>query len=195
MTHSTKAVREKAEIHQLGFWLYLMTDLMLFAAFFATYMILRHGVNGGVGPADIIEPGYVLVQTLLLLTSSFTCGLAYYAVRQGRKSDVLKYLGITTLLGMAFLGMEIYEFSKLYLEGESWQESAFLSSFFGLVGLHGLHITAGVIWAIVLGDYISKKGITDNAVRKFSLFAVFWHFLDLVWIFIFTIVYMMGVIG
>ncbi len=192
---STHELAHRNQTSQLGFWLYLMTDLMLFAAFFATYMVLRHGVNGGVGIDDIVQPNFVLVQTLLLLTSSFTCGLAYYAVRTKQKTRALWYLGATILLGLAFLSMEFYEFRNLVLEGHSWQASAFLSGFFGLVGLHGMHIFSGILWAIMVGDYVSKNGTTAHALRKFGMFAVFWHFLDLVWIFIFSIVYMIGVVA
>lgn len=193
MISQKNELRHRNDVAQLGFWIYLMTDLMLFAAFFATFMVLKHGVNGGPGPADIVVPGFVLVQTIILLASSFTCGLAYISLRAKKSKHALNYLGMTIILGLAFLGMEIYEFGNLFLEGHSWTASAFLSGFFGLVGLHGLHIFTGLIWAIMLGDYISKKGSTEHALRKFGLFAVFWHFLDLVWIFIFSIVYMMGV--
>jgi cytochrome o ubiquinol oxidase subunit 3 len=193
MSTSAHELKQRNETTQLGFWIYLMTDLMLFSAFFATYMVLRHGQNGSVGPNEIIVPWYALVQTIVLLASSFTCGLAYVALKYKHKRQALTYLGATIVLGLVFLGMEINEFGTMLLEGHSWTSSAFLSGFFGLVGLHGLHIFTGIIWAIVLGDYISKKGITAHTLRKFGMFAVFWHFLDLVWIFIFSIVYMMGV--
>ncbi len=191
-THSQLA--ERNETTQLGFWIYLMTDLMLFAAFFATYMVLRHGVNGGAGISDIVQPEYVLVQTLLLLFSSFTCGLAYLYLRNKNIKMTIYFLGATITLGLGFLAMELYEFGNLVSEGHSWSASAFLSGFFGLVGLHGLHILSGIIWAIVLGGYLSKPHIHENGIRKFGMFAVFWHFLDIVWIFIFSIVYMIGVV-
>lgn len=194
MTSSKNELHHRKDVTQLGFWIFLMTDLMMFAAFFATYMVLRHGVNGGPGPADIVEPNFVLVQTVILLASSFTCGLAYVALRAKKSKQAITYLSVTIILGLAFLGMEIHEFGNLILNGHSWASSAFLSGFFGLVGLHGLHIFTGLIWAIILGDYISKKGSTEHLLRKFGLFAIFWHFLDIVWIFIFSIVYMMGVV-
>lgn len=193
MSQASAELHHRNETAQLGFWIYLMTDLMLFSAFFATYMVLRHGVNGGVGIADIVQPGYALVQTLLLLVSSFTCGMAYLYVRGKNIKRAAYYLGATIVLGLGFLSMELYEFSTLVGEGHSWVSSAFLSGFFGLVGLHGLHILTGIIWAITLGGYLSRPHVHQHAVRKFGMFAVFWHFLDIVWIFIFSIVYMMGV--
>lgn len=193
MSQAHTQLVERNDTTQLGFWIYLMTDLMLFSAFFATYMVLRHGVNGGVGIHDIVQPGYVLVQTLLLLVSSFTCGMAYLYVRTKNIKKTIAYISATIILGLGFLSMELYEFGNLVSDGNSWASSAFLSGFFGLVGLHGLHIFTGIIWAIVLGGYLTKPHVHTNAVRKFGMFAVFWHFLDLVWIFIFSIVYMMGV--
>ena len=133
-----------------------------------------------------------MIETLILLTSSFTCGLGMIAARQNKKNSVLAFFGITFLLGLSFLGMELYEFNHLIAEGFDWQKSAFLSSFFTLVGTHGLHITGGLIWLGVLLTYTLKKGLTNNVVRKFMLISVFWHFLDIVWIFIFTIVYLFG---
>jgi cytochrome o ubiquinol oxidase subunit 3 len=192
-TGNREHLKKRVATTQLGFWIYLMTDLMLFSAFFATYMVLRHGVNGGVGPADIVMPEYALTQTLLLLASSFTCGLAYTALRHHHKNQALSFLGATIVLGLAFLAMEVYEFSSLYYESHSWMSSAFLSGFFGLVGLHGLHILSGLVWALFIGDYISKKGTTEHSLRKFGMFTAFWHFLDIIWIFVFSIVYMMGV--
>ena len=195
MTSHAAHLREKADKASLGFWLYLMTDIMVFASLFATYVILRHGTNGGPSSQDIFNLEFVMVETFLLLVSSFTCGLAYLAIKAGEKRNALTLLGATITLGIGFITMELYEFGELIRAGHGPAHSAFLSAFFTLVGTHGLHILIGIIWAIALGDYISKHGVTPHSIRKFSLFAVFWHFLDLVWIFIFTIVYLLGVIS
>lgn len=178
----------------LGFWIYLMTDCILFASLFATYAVLHGGTFGNVTSRDIFDLDFVLVETLILLTSSFTCGLALLAARAGHKKQLLSWFGVTFALGAAFLAMEIYEFSKLVDEGFSWQASAFLSAFFTLVGTHGLHILAGLIWIGVLSFWVLRRDLDQHAVRKFTLLAMFWHFLDVVWIFIFTMVYLMGVI-
>jgi len=175
---------------EFGFWLYLMTDVILFASLFATYMILRPNVAGDVGPADLLDPKYAMLETVLLLTSSFTCGVAALALRFGRTRLALAGLAVTLLLGAGFLVLELNEFAALVAEGHSWRVSAFLSGFFTLVATHGLHITLGLIWGATMGYYVWKRGTTADSVRKFTLFSLFWHFLDLVWIFIFSIVYL-----
>lgn len=177
-----------------GFWIYLMTDLVLFATLFATYAVLKNNTFGGPSSNDLFDMPFVLVETMLLLTSSFTAGLAMLAVHKKAKSQALVWLGITFVLGVSFLGMELYEFHHLVSEGHSWRESGFLSAFFTLVATHGLHIFVGLLWLSVLTIQILKKGFTSGVVRRLSLFSMFWHFLDIVWIFIFTIVYLMGVI-
>lgn len=175
-----------------GFWVYLMTDCVLFASLFATYAVLRDGTYGGPSGADLFDLNFVLTETMLLLASSFTCGLAMLAVWKRNSGAALNWLAVTFLLGLAFLTMEIYEFNHLIHEGYSWERSAFLSAFFTLVGTHGLHITAGLIWALVLMGQIMKRGLTHGVVRRLTLFSLFWHFLDIVWIFIFTFVYLMA---
>lgn len=185
------AVQDKT---QLGFWVYLMTDCILFASLFATYVILRGGVNGGPTGHDIFDMPFVLVETLLLLTSSFTCGIAVLAARAQKKTIVLGFLLATFILGFSFLVMELTEFVHLVSEGHSWQASAFLSAFFTLVGTHGAHIAVGLLWLTVMAVQLAVKGFTTGTVRRLTLFGMFWHFLDIIWIFIFTIVYLMGVI-
>lgn len=187
-------LEHKADTARLGFWLYLMTDLMLFAAFFATYMILRHGTAGGPAIGDIVSLPYVLIETILLLTSSYTCALASLSLAAGRVREFGAYFGVTVALGIGFLGMELYEFAHLIGEGHGPQASAFLSGFFSLLGLHGLHIAFGILWALVLVWLWRKRGLNANFTRRFSMFAIFWHFLDLVWIGIFTIVFVLGVL-
>ncbi len=190
MKESSTRKLEKYEKAEFGFWLYLLTDIILFASLFATYMILRNNIAGAGSSAELLDPKYALLETVLLLTSSFTCGVAVLALRFKYKTLALSLLVATLLLGIGFIALELSEFIQLVHEGQSWRESAFLSAFFTLVGVHGLHITIGIIWGTVMAFYIAKFGVTANSVRKFTLFSLFWHFLDLVWIFIFTIVYL-----
>lgn len=187
---SNELVIERYEKAEFGFWLYLMTDIILFASLFATYMVLRGNTAGGPSPADLLDPKYALLETVILLTSSFACGIAALGLRFKRVRLALWALAVTLLLGLAFISLELNEFTRMVSEGNSWRESAFLSGFFTLVATHGLHITIGLIWGGSMAYYISKHGTTANSVRKFTLFSLFWHFLDLVWIFIFTIVYL-----
>lgn len=175
-----------------GFWVYLMTDLLMFAVLFATFAVLRGNTFGGPPERDLINLPFVLVETMILLVSSFSVGMALYAVQRKAVRLAALLLGVTFLLGVSFLAMELTEFSHLVSEGHSWQSSASLSSFFALVGTHGLHITAGLLWLVILIIYLLKRGLTTGMERKLTLFALFWHFLDIVWIFIFTIVYLMG---
>lgn len=169
-----------------------MTDLILFGCLFAVFAVLRNNTFGGPGGSDLFSMPFVLSETMLLLTSSFTCGLAMIALHKGDRKQVMGWLIITFLLGLAFLGMELYEFNKLVAEGESWRRSAFLTSFFTLVGTHGAHITAGLIWIGVMLTQLRNRGITGPVSRRLAMFGLFWHFLDVVWIFIFTIVFLYG---
>lgn len=175
-----------------GFWLYLMTDCVLFATLFATFAVLHNNTAGGPPGRELFSLPFVLVETLLLLTSSFVCGLALLALRARDKQLAYILFGITFALGLAFLGMELHEFRELASEGNSWERSAFLSAFFTLVGTHGLHITAGLVWLAALLAQLKTRGFTRPVIRRFGLFALFWHFLDVIWILIFTIVYLKG---
>jgi cytochrome o ubiquinol oxidase subunit 3 len=177
-----------------GFWMYLMTDCVLFASLFATFAVLRHSTFGGPGGEELFSLPFVLAETLILLTSSFTCGLGILFARENKKNYTLALFGITFLLGVSFLYLEVNEFHKLAIEGNSWRRSGFLSAFFTLVGTHGAHITAGLIWISVMMARVYKKGLTAVNIKRLTMLSLFWHFLDIVWIFIFTIVYMMGVI-
>jgi len=178
-----------------GFWVYLMTDCVLFATLFATYIVLHRNTAGGPSTMDIFDLPMVLTETVILLLSSFVCGLAVLAAHNQQKTQVIVWYSITFVLGAIFLAMELKEFSHLIAEGYSWQRSGFLSGFFTLVATHGLHIAAGLIWILVMIWQVLKKGLTRNTVRRLSILGMFWHFLDVVWIFIFTIVYLMGVIA
>lgn len=177
-----------------GFWVYLMTDCVVFGTLIATFIVLRNSTFGGDSGADLFSLNYVLAETLILLTSSLSAGVAILAAINGLKNRTMWWMALTFLLGLAFLVLEIREFSNLYNEGNSWQANAFLSSFFTLVGTHGLHITAGLVWLIVLIVKIWRAGTNPTNIKRLWLFSVFWHFLDIVWIFIFSIVFLMGVV-
>lgn len=176
-----------------GFWIYIMTDCILFATLFATYAVLHNNVYDGPSSHQIISLPFALLETLILLTSSFTCGLAMLHAHQRDKWKSLGLFGITFLLGISFLGLELSEFIHLVREGYSWQRSAFLSSYFTLVGTHGLHITCGLIWILVMFGQVLFKGLTSSTVRRLACLSLFWHFLDVIWVLIFTVVYLMGV--
>jgi cytochrome o ubiquinol oxidase subunit 3 len=178
-----------------GFWIYLMTDCILFATLFATYAVLRHSTYGGPDGQEIFSLPLVLSMTLVLLSSSFSAGLGLLAARRGDHRQVLAWFGLTFLLGAAFLTLEIREFAHLASEGNSWRASAFLSAFFTLVGTHGAHITAGLVWMLTLVPRAVSRGLGPVDLRRLTCLALFWHFLDVVWIFIFTIVYLLGVIS
>lgn len=183
-----------SELTRLGFWLYILSDVMIFGVLFATYMVLRHNTAGGPGISEVVNPPYVLLQTLLLLTSSFSCAMALVALRYKKIAQLWLYLAITWLLGASFLALELIEFWTLYQAGESWQVSAFLSSFFALLATHGLHISVGLIWLGALMVTL-RRGINQGWSRRLTLFGIFWHFLDIVWVGIFAIVYMFGAGG
>lgn len=183
--------KQSDEKIMFGFWIYLMTDLLMFAVLFASFSVLRNKTFGGPPQSALIDLTFVLAETLILLTSSFAVGIALVEARKKNVKNVIACLVLTFILGAAFLGMEIYEFSTLIREGHSWTASASMSSFFALVGTHGIHILAGLVWLIVIIAVILRRGL-DKSMRKLTLFALFWHFLDIVWIFIFTIVYLLG---
>lgn len=176
----------------LGFWIYLMTDIALFMTLFATFAVLRGSTADGPSGKEIFELPYVLTETVLLLFSSFTIGLAMISARYGSKKHALILLAITFILGMAFLILELNEFYHLVNDGHSWRESAFLSSFFTLVGTHGAHIAVGLIWIAFMAYQIFKTGLRDLTKKRLMMLTMFWHFLDVVWIFIFSIVYLLG---
>lgn len=177
-----------------GFWVYLMTDLLMFGVLFATYAVLQGNTFGGPSSRELFDMPFALAETLILLASSFTCGLGMLAAQRTNKAQVLTWFGVTFLLGFIFLVLELTEFSKLTHEGNSWERNAFLSSFFTLVGTHGLHITSGLVWMGICMGAVWLKGLTHGITRKLTLLSLFWHFLDIVWIFIFTVVYLMGTI-
>ncbi|MCA2016596.1 cytochrome o ubiquinol oxidase subunit III [Vibrio tritonius] len=176
-----------------GFWIYLMSDCILFASLFATYAVLRDATAGGVSGKDIFELPFVFVETMLLLLSSITFGFGIIAMKRKQVGALKLWMVITFLFGAGFIGMEIYEFHHLIAAGHGPDSSAFLSSFFALVGTHGLHVTFGLIWLAVGLVQLSTKGLTDTMQTRFNCLSLFWHFLDIVWICVFTFVYLVGV--
>ncbi|CAO97563.1 cytochrome o ubiquinol oxidase subunit III [Erwinia tasmaniensis] len=176
-----------------GFWIYLMSDCIIFATLFATYGVMVNNTAGGPAGKDIFELPFVLVETALLLLSSITYGFAVINMNKGQKGAVIGWLAMTFLFGLGFIGMEIYEFHHLIAEGFGPDRSGFLSAFFTLVGTHGLHVTSGLIWMLVLMYQVAKRGLSDSNRTRIMCLSLFWHFLDVVWICVFTIVYLMGV--
>ncbi|GAA4325913.1 cytochrome o ubiquinol oxidase subunit III [Pigmentiphaga soli] len=175
-----------------GFWIYLMSDCLIFAVLFATFAVLSGATAGGPSGKELFELPFVAVETMLLLTSSFTFGLAMLAMRSGSTARVAGWIVATFVLGAGFVGMELYEFTHLIAEGAGPQRSAYLSAFFTLVGTHGLHVTAGLIWMAVSLFMIGRHGLDAVSQRRLACLSLFWHFLDIVWICVFTFVYLMG---
>lgn len=198
LTASQNLVVEVGETNSkatLGFWIYLMTDCVLFATLFATYAVQHTATFGGESGQQLFSLPFVLLETMVLLTSSFSAGIAMLNVRRSSKFDAMFWFTITATLGLLFVCLEFSEFHKLIAEGNSFRRSGFLSSYFTLVATHGLHIVSGLLWLSVLMVRTWKHGLSTKTVRGWTLFSLFWHFLDVVWIFIFTIVYLFGAIG
>jgi len=178
----------------LGFWLYLMSDCLIFAALFATYGVLGRSYAAGPTGAQLFDLGLVAINTAFLLLSSITFGFAMLRKQKNDVKGTLLWLAVTGLFGLCFLALEIYEFHHLIHQGAGPQRSAFLSAFFTLVGTHGLHVTFGLIWLVVLMVQIGKHGLIHENKRRLMCLSMFWHFLDVVWIGVFTFVYLMGVL-
>jgi len=178
----------------LGFWLYLMSDCLVFAVLFAMYGVLGHSYAAGPGPKELFELPVVAVNTTMLLLSSITYGFAMLEMARGRKAATLIWLAITGAFGAVFVGLELNEFAHLIHEGAGPQRSAFLSAFFTLVGTHGLHVSFGIVWLVTLMVQVSRRGLTDTMQRRLSCLSLFWHFLDVVWIGVFTFVYLLGLL-
>ena len=178
----------------LGFWIYIMSDCILFATLFAAYAVLSTSFAGGVTPLDLFDLKFVAVETALLLFSSFTFGMAMLGAQNKDKSKLFLWLGITFALGFGFLCMEMYEFFHFAHEGAGPTSSAYWSSFYALVGTHGLHVFFGMLWMIFLVIHIMKDGITDENHTRLACLSMFWHFLDVIWICVFSMVYLIGVL-
>ncbi len=178
----------------LGFWIYLMSDCLIFACLFATYAVLGRNYAGGASGAELFDLPVVATNTAFLLVSSITYGFAMLAAQAGRVRPTLVWLAITGVFGACFLGLELSEFAHLIAEGNGPQRSGFLTSFFALVGTHGLHVTFGIVWLVTLMFQLGKHGLTPENIRRLTCLSMFWHFLDVVWIGVFTFVYLMGVL-
>ncbi|MDL2402471.1 cytochrome o ubiquinol oxidase subunit III [Rhizobium mayense] len=178
----------------LGFWIYLMSDCLIFATLFATFGVLATNTAGAPGGKELFDLPYVALETVVLLISSFTFGMAGLQLQAGAKSRVIEWLAITFVCGAAFIVMEVHEFIALIQEGVGPDRSAFLSAYFTLVGTHGLHVTAGLIWLATMMHQVSRFGLDHIVRRRLACLSLFWHFLDLIWICVFTFVYLRGVI-
>jgi cytochrome o ubiquinol oxidase subunit 3 len=181
-------------VQTFGFWIYLMSDLIIFATLFATFIVLGHNYAGGPTGKELFDLRYTLGETMFLLFSTVAYGMVMLAVHAGKKKAVLIGLAVTFLLGLGFVLMEIYEFYGLVAAGHGPDRSAFLSSFFTLVGTHGTHVTFGLIWMATLIGQVAVKGLTSPVQSRLTRLSMFWHFLDIIWIGIFSIVYLMGVV-
>ena len=176
----------------LGFWLYLMSDCFIFSALFATYGVLGRSYAAGPSGSDLFDLPMLAVSTSLLLLSSITYGFAVLEMQRDRVKATLIWLAVTGLLGAGFIGLELFEFAHMIHDGAGPQRSAFLSSFFTLVGTHGLHVTFGIVWMVTLMFQLGKHGLSPANRRRVMCLSMFWHFLDVVWIGVFTVVYLMG---
>ena len=191
--HDDHAHHDAGPMKLYGFWIYILSDLMLFASIFATFAVLRNSYAGGVTGKEIFELPYVATETAALLLSSITYGFAIIGMYKGSKSQVINWLLVTFVFGAIFIGMEVNEFHHLIVEGHGPDKSAFLSAFFTLVGTHGLHVTSGLIWMATMIALVAQKGLTPANKTRLLCLSLFWHFLDIVWICVFTVVYLLGV--
>jgi len=194
LAHAEHDATARQATEAMGFWLYLMSDLVIFASIFATFIVLSRNFAGGPTGRDLFDLSFVLLETMLLLCSSGTCGLAILAMHDGERQRLLAWLTVTFLFGAGFVAMEVHEFHALIQEGNGPQRSGFLTGFFTLVGTHGLHVASGLLWMAVAMGQIITKGLTIPVQSRLMRFSMFWHFLDIVWVGVFTIVYLLGVL-
>jgi cytochrome o ubiquinol oxidase subunit 3 len=177
-----------------GFWVFLLSDIVMFSAIFAAYAVLAHATAGGPNGAQLFNQRIAAIETACLLASSYTCGLMSLAVDSRRYATTYLFALVTFVLGAVFLTLEVREFAGMIAIGAGPQRSAFLSAFFTLVGCHGLHVTAGLIWLAVMMAQVAIKGFRATVERRLLCFSLFWHALDIVWVWLFTVVYLMGVL-
>jgi cytochrome o ubiquinol oxidase subunit 3 len=183
----------KRTVVAYGFWIFLLSDIVMFSALFAGYAVLARATAGGPTGAELFNQVNVALETACLLASSYTCGMMALAIGSRRRGATYLFALITFVLGAAFLALELREFAEMIAQGATPQRSAFLSAFFTLVGCHGLHVTAGLIWLVVMMAQVATKGLRANVERRLICFSLFWHALDIVWVALFTVVYLMGV--
>jgi cytochrome o ubiquinol oxidase subunit III len=184
---------QKRIVVAYGFWIFLLSDIVMFSALFAAYAVLDHATAGGPTGAELFNQGTVALETACLLASSYTCGLMALAIASKRGAATYFGAALTFVLGAAFLGLEIREFTSMIAEGAAPERSAFLSAFFALVGCHGLHVSVGLIWLVVMMAQVAIMGFRPIVQRRLLCFSLFWHTLDIIWVGIFTVVYLMGV--
>jgi cytochrome o ubiquinol oxidase subunit III len=193
LENDSRLVRSQVESNIFGFWVFLMSDAVIFALLFAVYGTMLVGTAGGPGPAQEYKIGSAFIETLILLTSSFTFGIASMAMKYGdSRRGLFIWLAVTLLLGFIFLGMELHDFATMFHDHATPERSGFLSSFFVLVGMHGLHVTAGALWIIVMMAQLAIFGLDDRVKINILRLGLFWHFLDVVWVVIFSVVYLQG---
>jgi cytochrome o ubiquinol oxidase subunit III len=193
LAHSPEHLK-KVEITALGFWIYLMSDLVLFSILFTTFVVLGHNYAGAAGPKELFNLPYLFIETMFLLISSMTYGLAMVAMQDNKNKSVLIALGATFLLGAGFVIMEISEFHDMIMAGHTPQQSGFLSAFFTLVGTHGTHVSFGLLWMLIMMYQVMTKGLSLRVRSRLMQLSLFWHFLDIVWVGVFTVVYLVGVV-
>lgn len=188
--HHDEHHHDTSDLSMFGFWLYIMSDCLLFATLFATFAVLSTSYAGAIEPKELFGLGFVFIETLLLLVSSFTFGMAMLGAYAKNMARMKKWLIATWLLGFAFLMMELYEFYHFAHEGATPQVSAFWSAFYALVATHGLHVTAGLVWMILMIFHFKREGFSDKNMLRLSCLSLFWHFLDIIWICVFSFVYL-----
>jgi cytochrome o ubiquinol oxidase subunit 3 len=190
--HASGELAQKRIIVGYGFWIFLISDIVMFSAFFGTYAVLVGSTAGGPSGRDLFDLGNVALETACLLLSSFTCGLASIGARSRSGFWYYGAMTATFILGAAFLAIEIHEFASMIARGAGPTRSAFLSAFFTLVGCHGLHVTAGMLWLLTMMAQVYAKGYRPDILRRVLCFGLFWHTLDIIWVALFTVVYLMG---
>jgi len=183
----------KRTVVAFGFWVFLLSDIVMFSALFAAYAVLVHATAGGPTGAHLFDQHNVAIETACLLLSSYTCGLMTLSIGSRRRGATYLFAAVTFVLGAAFLALEISEFASMVAHGAAPQRSAFLSAFFALVGCHGLHVTAGLLWLVVMMAQVQIRGFVPSVERRLLCFSLFWHALDIIWVGLFSVVYLMGV--
>ena len=191
--HGAGGPAAKRVIVAYGFWIFLLSDIVMFSAFFASYAVLAGNTNGGPSGRDVFDLRNVAVETACLLLSSFSCGMAAVAVGARNKPAFYAAMVVTFVLGAAFITLEVREFVSLIQAGDGPSRSAFLSAFFALVGCHGVHVSAGLLWLLTMIAQVYAKGFRPEILRRTLCFSLFWHALDIIWVAVFTVVYLLGV--
>jgi cytochrome o ubiquinol oxidase subunit 3 len=190
--HAARGVASKRVIVGYGFWIFLLSDILMFAAFFATYAVLSNSTDGGPTSHQLFDLTNTAIETACLLASSFSCGLASIAASHRRALWFYVAMAVTFVLGAVFVALEIHEFAGMVGQGAGPQRSAFLSAFFTLVGCHGLHVTCGLLWLLTMMAQVFAKGFRADILRRILCFTLFWHALDIIWVALFTVVYLIG---